>query len=119
MLAGSCAAAGATNDPLITFNALILSTNVPPTNMFMAGYSGGTHSYNAESLSGQNGALFFPQDQYGDEFITPTWTFEMFFKTDGNQSGNGVEELLFNHENSLFYALDLNESCLLYTSRCV
>ena len=110
---GSCSAAGATNDPLITFNALVLSTNVPPVNMFMSGYGPGTNSYNAESLNGQNGALFFPQDQYGNEFTTNlggSWTFEMFFETDGNQSGNGIEELLMNHENSLFYILDLNES---------
>jgi hypothetical protein len=111
---GGCAASGTTNDALITFNdngnTVSISSTVPPINMFNAGFSGGVGSYNAEAILNKNGALFFPQDQYGDEFSSASWTFEMFIKANGNQSGNGIQSLLKNDENNINYGMTLNES---------
>jgi fructan beta-fructosidase len=87
-------------DDLITFNGLTggpvtLSTNVAPASMFVNGHNGGTHSYNAEAITNVDGALFFPQDQYGDEFdFTSPFSVELFFKTDGNRSGAGMMQLV-------------------------
>jgi fructan beta-fructosidase len=90
----------AQEDDLITFNALpggviTLSPDVAPPAMFVNGHNGGKFSYNAEAISAVDGALFFPQDQYGDEFdFTGPFAIEMFFKTDGNQSAAGPMQLL-------------------------
>lgn len=87
-------------DDLITFNGLsgqpvTLNTNVAPASMFVNGHNAGNNSYNAEAISNVDGALFFPQDQYGDELdFTGPFSIELFFKTDGNRSGAGVMELV-------------------------
>lgn len=87
-------------DDLITFNglsggAVALSTNVAPAAMFVNGHSAGNNSYNAEAITNVDGVLFFPQDQYGDEMdFTGPFSLELFFQTDGNQSGAGIMQLL-------------------------
>jgi fructan beta-fructosidase len=86
-------------DDLITFNGLTggpvtLSTNVAPVSMFVNGHNAGNYSYNAEAITNVDGCLFFPQDQYGDEMdFTGAFSIELFFKTDGNQSGAGIMQL--------------------------
>src|SRR5690242_16509437 len=77
-LQGSCSEVAAADDPLITFNGngdtVSISSTVPPTTMFNSGFSGGSGSYNAEAIADVDGALFFAQDRYGDEFTSASWT---------------------------------------------
>ena len=52
-------------------------------------------SYDASAIASVDGALFFPQDQYGDEFdFTSPFSIELFFKTDGDKSNSGAMELI-------------------------
>jgi sucrose-6-phosphate hydrolase SacC (GH32 family) len=106
-------------DDLITFNGLTggpvtLSTNVAPASMFVNGQSAGIHSYNAEAITNVDGALFFPQDQYGDEFdFTSPFSIELFFKTDGNKSSSGIMQLISQGTDTgqIFrYGINVNES---------
>jgi sucrose-6-phosphate hydrolase SacC (GH32 family) len=106
-------------DDLITFNGLTggpvtLSTNVAPASMFVNGTSAGIYSYNAGAITNVDGALFFPQDQYGDEFdFTSPFSIELFFKTDGNKSGSGIMQLISQGTDSgqIFrYGINVNES---------
>jgi fructan beta-fructosidase len=109
----------ATIDDLITFNGLLgnpvtLSTNIAPAGMFVNGHSAGSHSYNAEAITNVDGALFFPQDQYGDEFdFTSPFSIEVFFKTDGNKSGSSIMQLISQGTDTgqIFrYGINVNES---------
>jgi len=106
-------------DDLITFNGLsgggvVLSTNVAPAGMFVNGHNAGSYSYNAAAISNVDGALFFPQDQYGDELdFTGPFSIELFFKTDGDRSGAGVMELVSQGTDTgqvFRYGIDVNES---------
>jgi fructan beta-fructosidase len=108
-------------DDLITFNGLAgnpvtLSTNVAPASMFVNGHTAGNYSYNAEAITNVDGALFFPQDQYGDELdFTGPFSIELFFKTDGTRSGAGIMELLSQGTDTgqIFrYGINVNESAL-------
>ena len=109
----------ATIDDLITFNGLLgnpvtLNTNVAPAGMFVTGHSAGNHSYNAEAITNVDGALFFPQDQYGDEFdFTSPFSIELFFKTDGNKSGSSIMQLISQGTDTgqvFRYGINVNES---------
>lgn len=106
-------------DDLITFNGLTggpvtLSTNVAPASMFVNGHHAGNYSYNAEAITNVDGALFFPQDQYGDELdFTGPFTIELFFKTDGNRSGAGVMQLVSQGTDTgqtFRYGINVNEA---------
>jgi hypothetical protein len=106
-------------DDLITFNGLTggpvtLSTNVAPASMFVNGHHAGSYSYNAEAITNVDGALFFPQDQYGDELdFTGPFTIELFFKTDGNRSGAGVMQLVSQGTDTgqtFRYGINVNEA---------
>jgi hypothetical protein len=106
-------------DDLITFNGLsgepvVLSTNVAPAGMFVNGHGGGNFSYHAEALTNVDGALFFPQDQYGDEMdFTGPFSLELFFQTDGNRSGAGVMQLISQGTDTgqtFRYGVTVNES---------
>ena len=106
-------------DDLITFNGLSgnpvpLSTNVAPAGMFVNGNSSGSHSYNAEAITNVDGALFFPQDQYGDEMdFTGPFSIELCFKTDGNKNGAGSMQLISQGTDTgqvFRYGINVNES---------
>jgi hypothetical protein len=105
-------------DDLIMFNGLpggpvTLNTNVPPTAMFINGNNGGTNSYDASAITNVDGGLFFPQDQYGNEFSFQTsFSVELFFKSYGDQSaGNKMELLDQAGDNGFFrYGLVVNEA---------
>jgi len=106
-------------DDLITFNGLTgnpvtLATNTAPAAMFVNSHSAGNYSYNAEAITNVDGALFFPQDQYGDEMdFTGPFSIELFFATDGNQSGAGTMELVSQGTDTgqtFRYGIDVNES---------
>jgi len=107
----------ATIDDLITFNSagggVSISNDVPPTAMFINGNNGGSGSLNASWIAGVDGALFFPQDQYGDEFDYQTsFSLELFFRTLGDQSGAGNMELIAQgSDTGIFrYGIDVNEA---------
>jgi fructan beta-fructosidase len=110
-------------DDLITFNGLsggpvVLRTNVAPAGMFVNGHSAGNYSYDAEAITNVDGCLFFPQDQYGDEMdFTCPFSIELFFKSDGNQSGAGLMELFCQGTDAtgfagaqFRYGIDVNEA---------
>ena len=106
----------AAEDDLITFNAgagglVPLTNDVPPTSMFINAHTGGSSSFDASQLAGADGGVFFPQDQYGNEFsIQTSFSVEAFFKTLGDQSGAGNMELLYQGEQFLRFGIILNEA---------
>jgi len=88
-----------------------ISTNTPPASMFANGNSGGGYSFNAAAFTNVDGALFYPQNVYGNSFsFTGSFTVELFFKSTGNQSGAGSMELLMQGENVFRYGLVVNEA---------
>jgi fructan beta-fructosidase len=110
-------------DDLVTVNGLtggpvVLSGNTAEVSMFVNGHSAGGYSYNAGAISNVDGCLFFPQDQYGDELdFTGPFTIELFFRTEGNQSGAGTMELFCQGTDgsgfagAMFrYGIDVNEA---------
>ena len=106
----------AAEDDLITFNSLggqpvTLQNTVPPLSMFTSNNSGGLKSFDASAYAAGDGALFFPQDQYGNEFsFTSPFSLELFFKTHGDQRAAGWMELLMQGETWFRYGLILNEA---------
>jgi uncharacterized repeat protein (TIGR02543 family) len=106
--------ATAAQDHLVSLNgngdSFATSSTVPPASLFRPGFSGGTHSYNAASLAGIDGALLYPQDFYGNEFQMDDWTVEACFKSNGDQSAGGTQQLLLNGEFAFEWGLMLNEN---------
>jgi MYXO-CTERM domain-containing protein len=105
----------AEEDHLLCFNGLgdafTTSADVPPAQLFNTGYDGGSVSYDASAIAGVDGALFFAQDQYGQEFNLPGgFTFETFIKTNGDQSGAGNMQIFLHGENDLSWAVIANEA---------
>ena len=82
----------------------------PPAAMFRLGFSGGAASFDAASLDGHDGALSFDPDFYGREFEFPSgFTIELFFRTDGDRSNEGLMEVLLQGDDEFRFALILNE----------
>ncbi|HSU55855.1 MAG TPA: immunoglobulin domain-containing protein [Candidatus Dormibacteraeota bacterium] len=106
----------AVRDDLITFSSLsgnpvILSNSVPPGTMFANSNAPGVNSFNAGAYAGGDGALFFPQDQYGNEFsFNSPFSVELFFKTHGDQSGAGPMQLLMQGETTFRYGITINDT---------
>lgn len=107
-------AVGAAYDHLLSLNgngdAFATSTTVPPSSMFRPGFGGGSDSYNAGSIATVDGALLFPQDFYGNEFQLDAWTVELCFRSDGDQSAGGTQQLLLNGEFAFEWGMMLNEN---------
>ena len=109
---------GIYND-LITFNDLpgepvTLTNIVAPASMYVNGYNGGTNSYDAEAIANVNGGLFFLPSVYGDvmDFAGP-FSIELFFKSDGDQSGSGLMGLITQGTDGgqvFRYSVDVNGS---------
>ena len=92
---------------------LALTNDVPPTSMFINGNNGGTNSYDVSSTVGVYGALFYPQDLFGDVFDFQTsFSVELFFKTLGDQSGAGKMQLVAQGQDTgnFRYGVDVNET---------
>jgi fructan beta-fructosidase len=106
----------ASRDDLITFgslsgNPVLLSNSVPPLNMFANGNTPGERAFDAGAYSGGDGALFFPQDQYGNEFsFSSPFSIELFFKTRSECSTAGRMQLLMQGETALRYAVVVNDT---------
>ncbi len=103
---------------LITFNAgdggnVPLTNDVAPSAMFINGNNAGTNSFDAAVLAGADGAVFYPQNLFGDvlDFQT-SFSLEVFFKTLGNQSAAGKMELVAQGSDAgpFRYGVDLNEA---------
>jgi hypothetical protein len=108
-------------DDLITFNSstqipggIGLTNDVPPTAMFINGNNGSSNSLYAAWLDNTvAGALFYPQDQYGDELdFRTSFSLELFFKTLGDQSGSGTMQLLAQGPDggNFTYGLNVNQA---------
>jgi fructan beta-fructosidase len=102
-------------DHLITFNSIgnvvSLTNDVPPAGLFANGNTPGVKSLNAAAYAGGDGALFFPQDQYGNEFsFNRPFSLELFFKTHGDQSGAGRMQLVMQGETAFRYGIVMNDT---------
>ncbi|QDT68787.1 hypothetical protein MalM25_17120 [Planctomycetes bacterium MalM25] len=86
------------------------SSDVPPTGMFINGNNAGAASYDAGTTLpavASEGALFFPQDVYGNELaFTESFTVETFFKT---SEGLDVQQILIQGEAFARFGLTMNE----------
>ncbi|ARN56827.1 LamG-like jellyroll fold domain-containing protein [Sedimentisphaera salicampi] len=81
----------------------------PPQTLFSDGYFPRGASYDSGAQFG-DGVLFFPQDQYGNEFdYYDSFTVEGFFKTHGDQSESGPQQILRQAENDYSYGISINE----------
>ena len=110
----------AAQDHLWTFNnrnqiggsqhEYVTSSQTAPATMYATGFGGGASSYDAGSIAGVDGALFFPADVYGEEFnFSESFSLEIVFRSDGDKSGSGPMQLLHQGENDFRYGLSLNE----------
>ncbi|AQQ09284.1 hypothetical protein L21SP3_01087 [Sedimentisphaera cyanobacteriorum] len=81
----------------------------PPQTLFSDGFSPHGNSFDAGEQFDE-GVLFFPQDQYGNEFdYHGSFTVEGFFKTHADQSAGGVQQILLQAENDYSYSISINE----------
>jgi hypothetical protein len=90
-------------------NFQILPT-VPPLSMFNPGFDNGGGSWNSAHNLGDGGAMFYPQDQFGNEFTSNNaggLTIEVLFKS-ATQSGV-KQTLIWNFQGSAYTHLQLNE----------
>lgn len=107
-------AGAASQDHLLSLNSIgdtfATSSTVPPASLFRPGFGGGTASYDAASLAGADGSLLYPQDFFGNEFALDTWTAEICFRSNGDQSGGGVQQILLNNEAAFSWGMMINEN---------
>lgn len=90
-------------------NPFVTSGDVPPPAMFVDGELPGEFSYNAGAYEGVNGALFVPTDLYGEEFnFQGSFSVEMYFKTDGDRSGDGRMTLIRGGQDSNRFSVEVN-----------
>ena len=91
-------------------NNFQIAAVVPPLSMFRQGYDSGGGSWNSANNLGDGGAVFYPQDQFGNEFSSNAVggiTFEVFFKS---AAQTGVKQtLIWNFQGSAYTHLQLNE----------
>jgi Concanavalin A-like lectin/glucanases superfamily/Laminin G domain len=83
---------------------------VPPNAMFNLGFDNGGGSWNSAHNLADGGAMFYPQDQFGNEFssnATGGLTIEVLFKS-ATQSGI-KQTLIWNFQGSAYTHLQLNE----------
>ena len=112
------------NYDLITFNdapnpsgiggnwGIFLTNNVPPTNMFINGNNGGTNAFDPSFIQTVNGVVFYPAGPDVFDF-QGSFSLELFFRTYGDQSGNGTMSLLSQGTdggNTVRFSLNLNQT---------
>jgi len=93
------------------------SSAVPPSSLLNANnyFSGGSASWDvgADEYSGPGGEVDCDNTAYGDIFNSPNFTEEVIFKTDYTNDptlGTVKQTLVWNHQNSAYCHLQLNES---------
>jgi len=109
---------------LITFNdapnlsgigangEIALTNSVPPTTMFINGNNGSTNAFDSSHIGGVNGVVFYPAGPDVFDFQT-SFSLELFFRSYGDQSGNGPMELICQGTdggNTFRYGINLNQS---------
>jgi hypothetical protein len=114
------------NYDLITFNdepnlsgiggngEIPLTNTVPPTAMFINGNNAGTNAFDASYLAqnSHNGVVCYPLGPDVFDFQR-SFSVELFFKSYGDQSGNGTMALLSQGTdggNTVRYSLNLNQT---------
>ena len=87
------------------------SADVPAAAMFKPGSDAGAKSFDPGAMGvGGNGVLFFDRNAYGDDMaFNDSFTLEGYFKTDGDKSGAGRMEILFQSEAQFNYLMNVNE----------
>ena len=93
------------------------SNVVPPASLFNPNnyFNGGSASWDvgADEYAGPGGEMDCDNGAYGNEFDTPSFTEEVIFKTDYSNDptlGTVKQTLVWNHQNSAFCHLQINES---------
>lgn len=86
------------------------STDTPPAAMFTNGQAGGASSFNADALGAEDAALYLPANLYGEEVgFDDSFSIELFFKTDGDQSSDGLMQLILSGDERFRYGIIVNE----------
>jgi len=87
------------------------SSDVPAASMFKPGFDGGSQSFDPGAMgSSGNGVLFFERNEFGDQMaFSDDFTLEGYFKTDGDQSGAGRMEVMFQSTAAYNYLINVNE----------
>lgn len=93
--------------------------DVPPSSMFHAGFNGGTASWDAGPDLPSGAQIYADPTVSGNEWITPSFTEEIIFKTDAANDptlGTVKQTLIWNHQTSAYGELQLNESAAANTN---
>jgi hypothetical protein len=80
--------------------------------MFINGNNGGTNAFDPSFISAVNGVVFFPAGPFSFDFQA-SFSLEMFFRTYGDQSGNGPMELVCQGSdggNTFRYGVNVNQA---------
>jgi len=94
--------------PVVTF-----PNDVPPSGMFNTGFNAGIASWDAGVDLPNNAEVYADPTVSGNEWIPPSFTEEIIFKTDTANDptlGTVKQTLLWNHQTSAYAHLQLNES---------
>jgi hypothetical protein len=89
-----------------------LTNSVPPTSMFINGNTGGTNAFDASFIQAVNGVVFYPAGPDVFDF-QGSFSLELFFRTYGDQSGNGTMSLICQGTdggNTVRYSVNLNQA---------
>ncbi|MFZ0828433.1 MAG: LamG-like jellyroll fold domain-containing protein [Verrucomicrobiia bacterium] len=94
--------------PVVTF-----PNDVPPAGMFHAAFNAGSASWDAGVDVPNGSEVYSDPTVSGNEWITPSFTEEVFFKTDYTNDptlGTVKQTLIWNHQTSAYAEIQLNES---------
>ena len=112
------------NYDLITFNdapnpsgiggngGIGLTNVVPPTTMFINSNNGGTNAFDPSFIQAVNGVVFYPAGPDVFDF-QGSFSLELFFRTYGDQSGNGTMSLICQGTdggNTVRYSVNVNQA---------
>jgi hypothetical protein len=89
-----------------------LTNAVPPVTMFIDGNNGSTNAFDASFIQNVNGVVFYPLGPDVFDFQTD-FSLELFFRSYGDQSGNGPMELICQGSdggNTFRYGVNLNQA---------
>lgn len=111
VLTGNATAAPASEDDLYVWGQMETDiqfvNDVPPASMFNRGFDGGGASWNSAHNLAEGGQMFYPQDQFGNEFAGPSFTEEIIFKSAAQSAIK--QTLIWNHQSSAYAHIQLNE----------
>lgn len=82
--------------PMENLTTSLFSTDVPPAGMFAEGF-GSTASLDLNVAMNDGGLAFYPQDQFGAEWVgdgNGAWTQELWFKSAVSSGSAGTQQLI-------------------------